>query len=267
MRKTLLLALALALLLTACAPQPAPTPTPTLSPKATPTPTPTSTPTSTPEPLIFQAQWLEVDDDHRFWVALEETQEPSPITDNPLFSNGDFHYDGLRVNFYENGLHIDPVYSFLEGYDCQPYELEFFPGDWNFDGHTDLAFRNMSYGFRYQTYAFYLWDPEAEQFRQNPDGLAALNNPALHPEEEVITSFSSAAGGSDWYEYYRYEDGKLTPVRQCSYALQWDSWGYTAKVEDFIDGEWRTVFQEDDCQDTAEYDLWRNDINYHGGGA
>lgn len=265
MRKTLLLASAFALLLSACCPQPAPAPTPT------PTPTPTATPSPSPtpafEPRILQAQWLEVDDSHHFWVALEETQEPAPITKDPLLPEGNADCTGLRVNFYENEMAFDPVYSFLEGYNCQPYQLEFFSSDWNFDGYTDLAFRNMSYGFRYQSYAFYLWDPETETFRQNPDGLNELNNPALHPQEGSITSFSSAAGGSDWYDYYRYEDGKLTPARRCAFAYDWDAGYFAVTVEDFVDGEWETVFQEENHDgDQNEYRLWRNDINYHGGG-
>lgn len=265
MRKTLLLASAFALLLAACCPQPAPAPTPT------PTPTPTATPSPSPtpafEPRILQAQWLEVDDSHHFWVALEETQEPAPITKDPLLPEGNANCTGLRVNFYENEMAFDPVYSFLEGYNCQPYQLEFFSSDWNFDGYTDLAFRNMSYGFRYQSYAFYLWDPETETFRQNPDGLNELNNPALHPEEGVITSFSSAAGGFEWYDYYRYEGGKLTPARQCAFAYDPDAGVYVFTVEDFVDGEWKTVFRQEDTDGGQdEYRLWRNDINYHGGG-
>lgn len=263
MRKNIFLALAFVLLFAGCCSQPVPAPTPTPSP--TPAPTPTPSPSPTFEPRVLQAEWLEVDDEHRFWVTLEETQEPSPITEDP-FSGGEGRYQGLRVNFNECELvGPTPVYSFLEGYHCQPYELEFYIGDWNFDGYTDLAFYNAYAGFRYHTLAFYLWDPEAETFRQNPDGLDMLNNPTLHPEEQVITSYSSAAGGSDWYEYYRYENGVLTPVRQCSYTLEWDSWAYTAEVEDWIDGEWQTVFySENGDEDWDEYSLWRNNINYHG---
>lgn len=265
MRKSFLPALAFVLLLAACRPTPAPTPTSTSTPTATPTPTPSPSPTF--EPLVLQAQWLEVDGDHRFWVTLETTEEPSPITENPFFG-GEGRYQGLRVNFNECELvGLTPVYSFLEGYDCQPYELEFFSGDWNFDGYTDLVFQNTCAGFRYHSFAFYLWDPETEQFRQNPDGLAALNNPVLHPEERVITSFSSAAGGFEWYDYYRYEGGKLTPARQCAFAYDPDAGIYAFTVEDFVDGEWKTVFRQEDTDGGQdEYRLWRNDINYHGGG-
>lgn len=248
MRKLLLPALLLTLLLTGCdhTPEPSPTPVPTDNAR------------------ILQATWLEVDADHRFWVTLQETDEPSPISENPF--GLECEYTGLRVNFCDTEAGLapsDPIRSFLDGYSCQPYELAFAIGDWNFDGYTDLAFTNLSAGPRYHTNSFYLWDPETEQFIHDPDGLSKLNNPYLHSDEQVITAFSSAAGGSDWYDYYRYQDGALCPVRKCAYVFDFDTDRYTATVEDFTDGQPRTVFHSENANaDWHTYNLFREDLSY-----
>ena len=269
MKKLLCSAIALALLLTACAqaPRPSPMPSPSEVATTTPSPAPTPSPEPTPYPRILQATWLEVDDSHRFWVEFKETDEPSPITENPVLG-GSGRYIGLRVNFCETEV-TWPEQSFLEGYDCQPYQLSFSAGDWNFDGYTDLAFTNMAAGFRYHTSAFYFWDPETEQFVRDPYGLGQLNNPWRNPETQTIGSFETAAGGSEWYDFYHFQDGELRPLRKCSYAIDWDGTGlFIATVEDFTDGVGQIVFHaegsngSDDLYD--EYRRWRDDLSYHG---
>lgn len=268
MRKILFPALLLAVILTACAhtQPPIPTATPEPTPTATATPSPSPTTEATFVSRTLQATWLEVDETHRFFVRLNETTEPSPITENPVLG-GTGRYAGLRVDFCDTEVTWpEQGFSFLEGYDCEPYQLSFFAGDWNFDGYNDLSFYNMTAGFRYHTAAFYFWDPEIEQFVRDPYSLGELNNPAHHPETQTITSFSSAAGGSDWYDYYHFQDGELLPLRKCSYVHDWDVGRTITTVEDFTDGVGQIVFYDDgngpDVYD--EYRLWRDDLSYHG---
>ena len=268
MKKLLLPAMLLAVLVGACvrAPESLPSPGPTATAAPSPTPAPSLEPT--PHPRTLQATWLEVDDSHRFWVELKETDEPSPITENPVlgWSGG---YIGLRVNFCKSEvLDVFPEQSFLEGYNCEPYQLSFFAEDWNFDGYTDLAFTNMAAGFRYHTFAFYFWDPETEQFVRDPYGLGELNNPWRDSETQTIGSFETAAGGSEWYGYYRFQNGELLPLRKCSYAIDWDDTGlFIATVEDFTDGVGQIVFYAEDNGSNEvyeEYNRWRENLNYHG---
>lgn len=255
----------LTVLVSACvrAPEPLPSPGPTAT--AAPSPTPTASLEPTPHPRTLQATWLEVDDSHRFWVELKETDEPSPITENPVLG-GSGGYSGLRVDFFETEV-TSPEQSFLEGYDCEPYQLSFFAEDWNFDGYTDLAFTNMAAGFRYHTFAFYFWDPETEQFVRDPYGLGELNNPWRDPETQTIGSFETAAGGYEWYNRYHFQDGELLPLRKCCYYRDEDTGNDVYEVEDFTDGVGKIVYRaENDYSGEMqeEYLRWREDLNYHG---
>ncbi len=195
--------LALLLLLAGCAPQGGPSPT------ATTTPAVTSAPTPTQEPRALQSTWLEVDETHRFWVELQKTDEPSPITE--AFIDNGSTFDGLRVNIYAGQTEPEPIQSFLTGYNCRPGSLEFSIGDWNFDGYNDLAFTNVVIGSRCHACDFYIWDPDTRQLVHDPYGLGELNYPELHSESQVVTSLFPITGGSETYRHYRYEDGWLFP--------------------------------------------------------
>lgn len=266
MREILFPALLLAVILTACAhtQPPIPTATPEPTPTATATPTPTPTPTS--EPRALQSAWLEVDKNHRFWVELQKTDEPSPITE--AFIHNGSTYDGLRVNIYADQDEPEPIQSFLSGYNCHPRSLEFSIGDWNFDGYNDLAFTNAVIGSRCYACDFYIWDPDTRQLVHDPYGLGDLNYPELYPESQVITSLFPINGGSETYRHYRYEDGKLTLTRECQRILNFESETYTYSVEGLMNGSWKTLFQgegdPDDITDRAasEYQDWRDEFDY-----
>lgn len=257
MKKLLLSAVLSAVLVSACARAPEPLPSPS----------PTASPTPTPHPRTLQATWLEVDDTHRFWVELKETDEPSPITKNAFLDNGST-YTGLRVDIYERPEDEEPVQSFLTGYNCRRASLGFDFRDWNFDGYTDLAFKNLVIGSRCRGLDFYLWDPEAQVFVPDPYGLNTLNHPELHPEEQVITSLWPINGGSETYRHYRYRDGKLTLTRECQKVLNFESETYSYSVEEWVDGNWQTVFDGTEDPDAVyssiadEYLNWRDQFDY-----
>ncbi len=253
--KKLLLPALLLLCLAACA----------RSPGTAPTDTPTPVPTVDPSPL--QATWLEVDEAHRFWVELNETDEPSPITEAPI-DNGST-YTGLRVDIYEGQEDARPIQSFLTGYNCHPASMQFSLSDWDFDGHIDLAFTNAVIGSRYYGMDFYLWDPEAQAFIPDPYGLGELNYPTLYPEEQVITDLWPITGGSETYRHYHYEDGKLTLTRECQKLLGFENLEtgiYSYSVEGVADGTWQTLFQGEGGHDSPSFDeyyRWRDLFRYH----
>lgn len=267
MKKLLLSAVLSAVLVSACARAPEPLPSPSPTATAAPSQTPTASPAPTPHPRTLQATWLEVDDTHRFWVELKETDEPSPITKNAFLDNGST-YTGLRVDIYERPEDEEPVQSFLTGYNCRRASLGFDFRDWNFDGYTDLAFKNLVIGSRCRGLDFYLWDPEAQVFVPDPYGLNTLNHPELHPEEQVITSLWPINGGSETYRHYRYRDGKLTLTRECQKVLNFESETYSYSVEEWVDGNWQTVFDGTEDPDAVyssiadEYLNWRDQFDY-----
>lgn len=249
--KKLLLPALLLLCLAACA----------RSPETAPADPPTPVPTVDPSPL--QATWLKVDEAHRFWVELNETDEPSPITEAPIHNGST--YTGLRVDIYEGQEDARPIQSFLTGYNCRRASLQFSLSDWDLDGHIDLAFTNAVIGSRYHGMDFYLWDPEAQAFIPDPYGLCELNYPELYPEEQVITSLWPITGGSETYRHYRYEAGKLTLTRECQKLLDPESGVYSFSVKEPADGGLQTVFQETRDQDDTslgEYTLWRDQFDY-----
>lgn len=292
-RKTILL-LAFLLLLSGCAPreagisapspgpaQAADTPAPELEPdpesslfpekESGPVSEPAEVPAASPALTrdYFQAKQIEVDADHSFWVELTETPEDSPLDYDLLGGNGEGTV-AVRVNIYRKQTDERPVQSFLDGYSCETGEMELCGHDYNFDGYEDFSFVNMHFGFRYCGYAHYIWDKQAEQFVQDPYGLNRLTNRGVHEEEQVITSYSSAAGGSESYWHHRYVDGELTVTRKCSVInpIMPEDGGFHIQVEDLVDGKWEQVYWSDKYEDeSGVYRLWRNGFDYHGEGA
>lgn len=250
-------------------------------PSIEPSPSQTQPAESTPAPSpaltrdYLQAAQVEVDPGHSFWVELTETPEDSPL-DYDLLGGDGGDTSAVRVNIYKKQTDEQPVQSFLDGCSrrrddmdlCNHDYMQMYADDYNFDGYRDFSFLNMHFGYRCHGYAHYIWDPQAEQFVQDPYGLNRLMDRDVHEEERVITSYSSAAGGSEAYWHHRYVDGALTVTRKCEVRNEIGVSGFYMEVEELSDGAWEQVYWSDNSNDRygGVYEFWRDNLDYHGEG-
>lgn len=195
------------------------------------------------------------DGEHRFWVEATSTGE---------WVN-DFARE-LTLSVYREKEDGEPVQVIETETGMWPNGFQLYGEDVDFDGYTDFYY-TYSQGTHDSYYSFYIWDPAAERLIPDPYDLNSLPSPGFHGESKTVAAgHRSAASGTT--TYYRYQDGALDPVRECSF----DAWGGICRmaVQDKQYDSMQTVFQVErdgafTDEDWEEFFRWY-DLDYHGDG-
>lgn len=204
-------------------------------------------------------RWL-ADENHRalqvgdFWVTLdhvEENQSHIQVWDPADLS--------APLQTMEQELETSSFFGVSEVVDA------------NFDGYPDFGcLRFMGNQPTYWNY--WLWDPEAGQFVEEP-ALAEVCSPEFDSAEQVVRSYMRGgyAGLVGTHAFYRWEDGNLVCVRRTDSQVlpgeTSDQDRVLLTVEDRVDGALTEVVRQ-------EYDMngrgwvpleeaWQ-DLNYYG---
>lgn len=217
------------LLLTGCEGEPVPSPFPES--------------TSAPEPVSTLE--LDLGEGLRsFWVELARPGEPGE----------------LRVDVYKAQGDPEPFQSFTEW--SPKYQLtELKAEDVDFDGWTDFYFV-VNTGTRGSEYsAYYVWDPETEQFAPDPYGLNELPWASFSGYRKEVYSYTE---GRKKRTCYQYGDGGLVWVGE-EYIPEGDGSQRYARRRVEVDGD-HTFLVELVPREGNFGDIWVNIYQKDGSG-
>ena len=225
------------------------------APEAEPTPTPEAADTSEQTAI----RWLS-DEKHRafqvgdFWVTLDHVEE-----------------EQSRIRVWDPADLSAPLQT-LE----QTLETPYFFGlsevtDANFDGYPDFGCLYFM-GNQPTYWNYWLWDPEAGQFVEEP-ALAEVCSPEFDSAEQVVRSYMRGgfAGLVGTHTFYRWEDGHLVCVRRTDSQVlpgeTSDQDRVLLTVEDRVNGALTEVVRQEYDMDSRGWfpveEAWQ-DLNYHG---
>ena len=200
------------------------------------------------EEKAYKAKYVTVDEAHTFWVKLVDTGQ----------------YGTLQVNIYKDQTDREPIQT-LEG-SCET-SVEFlyiYIEDMDFDGYGDLAVLYSDSPNGHAAFSYYIWDEKEERFLPDPyglNGLFSVGLPDVLPEEQMVrTSLRWGAGSEGEIRYYRYLEEGFTCVRRMYWCWH-EGGGVDFHVEDYEDGEMRTVYKETCSTGDLGESLWSEEFS------
>ncbi len=137
--------------------------------------------------------------------------------------------------------------------------------DANFDGYMDFTYIWAS-GAKNNDFGLYIWNEEEGRFLSGGNFLGHLE---LDEEKKTVLNHSNGAGSSGTTEIFRWEDGKLSCVRQIEIhypETKGENVTQLLTVEEYVNGEWTEIGRETCGAETDIYDkasLWY-DLDYYG---
>lgn len=260
-KRKLALLLAGILTLSACAVPAAETSVPPLAtrPEAvTPPPTPTPEPTHQPAEEPKELWGFPINDTHDAFevptggklgtvlVTVEMNEEEFIST----------------VSVWDASDLTAPIQT-MEEEGAAPHRRELL--DANFDGYMDFTYIWAS-GAKNNDFGLYIWNEEKGRFLSGGNFLGHLE---VDEEKKAVLNHSNGAGSSGTTEIFRWEDGKLSCVRQIEIhypETKGENITQLLTVEEYVNGEWTEIGRETCGAETDIYDkasLWY-DLDYHG---
>lgn len=265
MRKRLFaLLLCLVLSLTACGQKSVETPE--ASPMAAETPTSTSTPTPEPIPTPEEVKELwgfPVDDTHDAFEVPTGGRLGTVLVTVEIESEEaeELQFFVWRADDFEKPLQTmtaERIWSF-HWMDVR---------DVNFDGYVDFGYL-YALGVCNQFWHYWIWNEEKGLFVAEPE-FDEISLPIFDEETGIISGYARGgfAGLAGTTTFHKWIDGKLTCIRRIETYPRGgedDPWIVTVTVEEQVDGELKTIYQEKFPGDEAlsEASKW-HDLNYHG---
>lgn len=259
-KRKLALLLAGILTLSACGAPVAETSVPPLAtrPEAA-TPSPAPTPEPTHQPVEAKELWgFPIDDTHDAFevptggklgtvlVTVEMNEEEFIST----------------VSVWDASDLTAPIQT-MEEEGAAPHRRELL--DANFDGYMDFTYIWAS-GAKNNDFGLYIWNEEEGRFLSGGNFLGHLE---VDEEKKAVLNHSNGAGSSGTTEIFRWEDGKLSCVRQIEIhypETKGENITQLLTVEEYVNGEWTEIGWETCGAETNIYDkasLWY-DLDYRG---
>lgn len=204
----------------------------------------------------YTAHWITVDDEHTFWVKLMNTE----------------CWGSFEINIYREKGDTQPFQT-LEG-SCETdfQYLRWNIEDMDFDGYTDFGVLYGEAPNGHASFSYYIWDEKSSKFVPDPYGLNELisvDTPEMLSEEKAIRTYLRwGAGSVGDICFYRYLEEGFTCVRTMSW--NWHEDGVSFLVENYENGELRTVYKEMCSHESLNGYLWSKefskwqDLSYHG---